>query len=103
MSIDIDRLSEIELIELNNKIVARLRFMSDMRSHAHMLKFRIGDRVQFSADGRPMIRGVVTRYNRKTVTVITDQGEHWNVAPRFINRDESKPTDTPPSIALDTV
>jgi hypothetical protein len=24
---------------------------------------------------------VLTKYNKKTVTVITDNGEHWNVAP----------------------
>jgi hypothetical protein len=43
--IDIDSLSEDELIELNHKVVARLRFLSQMRSHSAMLDFRVGERV----------------------------------------------------------
>ncbi len=27
-----------------------------------------------------------TRYNKKTVTVITESGEHWNVAPGLLRR-----------------
>jgi hypothetical protein len=27
---------------------------------------------------------MITRYNRKTVTVITDDGGHWNVAPTLL-------------------
>src|SRR6266850_6219639 len=44
--IDIDSLSEDELIELNHKVVARLRFLSQMRSHSAMLDFRVGERVK---------------------------------------------------------
>jgi hypothetical protein len=29
---------------------------------------------------------VLTRYNRKTVTVIADTGQQWNVAPQFLQR-----------------
>ena len=84
MSIDIDRLSEAELVDLNNRIVARLRFLREMRAHAAMLEFRIGDRVEFHPEGRPPVLGVLTRYNKKTVTVIIDNGEHWNVAPGLL-------------------
>src|SRR6266852_2300230 len=45
--INIDALSEDELVELNHKIVARLRFLSQMRSHSEMLDFRIGEKVTF--------------------------------------------------------
>ena len=99
ISFDIDRLSEAELIELNNKIVARLRFMSDMRTHAHMLNFRIGDRVTFSAEANRTICGILTRYNRKTVTVITDDGRRWNVSPQLIRMHDPKPTYTTPARA----
>lgn len=86
LRIDIDRLSEAELIELNQKIVARLRFLSQMRSHSAMLDFRIGERVIFHPEGRPELTGTITRYNKKTVTVITDAGEHWNVAPGLLKK-----------------
>jgi len=27
---------------------------------------------------------LLTKYNKKTVTIITDSGEHWNVAPGLV-------------------
>jgi hypothetical protein len=84
--IDIDSLSEAELIELNHKVVARLRFLSQMRSHSAMLDFRIGERVKFHPDGQPELVGTLTRYNKKTVTVVTDAGQHWNVSPSLLTK-----------------
>ena len=86
MSININNLSEEELIDLNNRIVERLRFLHQARAHSRMLDFRIGDRVSFQPEGRPMLVGVLTRYNRKTVTLITASGERWNVAPGLLHR-----------------
>ena len=34
MNIDIDKLTEAELVDLNNRIVERLRFLTHMRAHA---------------------------------------------------------------------
>lgn len=86
MKIDIDKLNEEELIDLNNRIVARLRFLNQMSAHSQMLDFRIGDRVTFQPEGRAPLFGVITRYNKKTVTVITDSGQHWNVAPGLLRK-----------------
>jgi hypothetical protein len=91
--IDIDKLTEAELVDLNNRIVERLRFLNHMRAHAQMLEFRIGDRVSFHPQGRAPVVGMLTRYNRKTVTVITDDGHHWNVSPQFLRRVESSVID----------
>ena len=84
LKVDIDQLSEEELIELNQKVVARLRFLREMRSHVQMLDFRIGERVGFRPQGQPEVHGILTRYNKKSVTVITDRGEHWRVAPSLL-------------------
>lgn len=86
MPIDIDSLSEAELVDLNHRIVERLRFLAQMRAHAAMLDFRIGDRVAFDPPGRPSLEGVLTRYNKKTVTVLTPDGQRWNVSPGFLRR-----------------
>src|SRR5205807_4779487 len=90
-NINIDSLSEEELVELNHKVVARIRFVREMRSHVQMLNFRIGERVRFLPTGRPEVVGILTRYNKKTVTVITDSGQHWNVAPALLLRVHSRP------------
>jgi hypothetical protein len=101
MEINIDQLTEAELITLNQKIVERLRFLHQMRAHAEMLTFTIGDRVTFQPAGRPPVTGMLTRYNKKTVTVITDGGQHWNVAPQFLRKvGTAKPPNPSASIVL---
>src|SRR6266481_5705591 len=72
MRIDIDGLAEAELIDLNNRVVERLKFLRHMRAHSQMLEFSIGDRVSFQPEGRPLQVGMLTRYNKKTVTVIIE-------------------------------
>ena len=86
MKIDIGSLSEAELVDLNNRIVERLRFLHQARAHERMLEFQIGDRVSFQPEGRGKVTGILTRYNKKTVTVITEAGERWNVAPGLVHR-----------------
>ena len=83
--IDIDDLTEAELIDLNHRIVQRLRFMSQVHAHKAMLEFRIGDRVTFEPEGGIPVFGILTRYNKKSVTVIADDGRRWNVSPRFLH------------------
>ena len=86
MTIDIDKLKESELIDLNHRVVARLKFLQQMRAHAHMLDFSIGERVSFQPDGQPVLTGIIAKYNRKTVTVITENGQQWTVAPVFLRK-----------------
>src|SRR5258708_22752488 len=83
---EIDGLTEEELIELNQKIVARLRFLREVKSHVQMLDFRIGERVRFKPDGRPEVFGFITRYNRKSVSLIADNGGHWRVPPTLFSK-----------------
>ena len=95
MTIEIDHLTEAELIDLNRRIVERLWFLHQRRAHATLLKFSIGDRVTFDTnDGRTMV-GALVRYNKKTVTVLMDDGHRWNVSPRCLRPLE--PRDVPPS------
>ena len=44
MKFNIDEVTEAELVDLNHGIVERLRFLSQMRAHARMLEFKIGER-----------------------------------------------------------
>jgi len=92
MKIDIDRLTEVELIDLNHRIVARLRFLNQMQAHSDMLEFKIGDRVAFQAPGQGQVEGMLTRYNKKTVTIITNDGRQWNVSPHFLRKIMSSKT-----------
>jgi hypothetical protein len=95
MTIDIDALSEGELIDLNHRVVARLKFLRHVDAHASMLEFRIGERVTFQPDGRPAVTGMITRYNKKTVSIVTDDGHCWNVAPQLLQRATPRAVATP--------
>src|ERR1700730_15599656 len=89
MKIDIDQLTESELIDLNHRIVARLRMFAQLRAHTSMLEFKVGERVSFdSEDGRRIV-GMLVRYNKKTVSLVTDDGHRWNVSPALLTRAET--------------
>lgn len=53
-----------------------------------MLEFKIGERVWFRTDLRE-VEGVLVRYNRKSVTVVSDSGERWTGSPGFLQRSAS--------------
>ena len=86
MKFDIDSLSYDELVELNHKIVARLKFLDSMHTHKEMMQFSPGDQVCFEAPGRGKVFGTLVKYNKKTVTVITESGQKWNVSPHFLSK-----------------
>jgi hypothetical protein len=86
MGIDIDQLSETELVELNHRIVERLKFLESVRRHNEMMGFSVGEKVCFTPPGRETQFGVLTKYNRKTVTVVTDEGQRWNVSPFLLSK-----------------
>lgn len=87
--IDIGGLSEDQLIELNHRIVERLKLLSRTRSVRQMDRFNIGDRVWFEGREGEKIPGIITRLNIKTATVMTET-HRWNIHPRFLHKiDES--------------
>lgn len=49
------------------------------------MDFSVGERVAFHPDDRH-IEGVIAKYNRKTVTVVTDDGQSWNVGPGLLRK-----------------
>ena len=94
MKINIEHLSEKELIELNTQIVERLKFLESMRDHNKMMEFNVGEKVCFQPPGRDKQTGILVKYNKKTVSVITDSGERWNVSPHLLSRVQADSTET---------
>ena len=71
-------------MEYQNKAAATDEII--YRNFQQLLEFRIGDRVSFQPPGRQRLEGMLARYNRKTVTVVTDDGGQWNVSPSFLTK-----------------
>ncbi len=84
MPVDIDGLSFEELLELNRRVVARLKMLESMQAHVEMMRFRAGQRVSFAHQGARLL-GTLAKYNRKTVTVLTDDGRRWNIPPHLLS------------------
>ena len=84
MTIDIDGLSYEELVQLNQRIVERLKMLQAMQAHVDMMAFNLGARVSFdSQEGRQL--GTLVKYNRKTVNVLGDDGRQWRISPGLLS------------------
>jgi len=80
----LEMLTEEELIQLNQMVIARLRLMQQIRAHGAMMNLRLGQRVKFTTTTGQLVRGTVSRHNKQSVTVVTDSGAQWRVAPGLL-------------------
>ena len=91
---EIHDLSIEELMELNHHVVEQIRFLETVRTHEQMMEFEPGGRVSFeSKHGRQT--GTQIKFNRKTVTVITDNQHRWNVSPHLLRKEVKDSNEQP--------
>lgn len=85
MTIDLDALTREELVALNHRIVERLKMLDTLDTHQSMMQFHPGARVTFTGNGGERLTGTLMKFNRKTVTVVTDDGQRWNISPQLLS------------------
>lgn len=85
MKIDIDHLDVDELMALNQRIIERLKMLESVHAHKSMMQFHPGARVSFDTPQGERVLGTLMKFNRKTVTVVTDSGQRWNVSPHLLS------------------
>ncbi len=90
LKIDLTLFSEEELIELNRKVIERLRFIRDAKAHHQMLDLQPGDKVSFTSELGKKVTGTILRLNRKSVSLCAEDGHHWRVSPSLLTRAEPK-------------
>jgi hypothetical protein len=86
-NIPLERFNEDELADLNQRIVARLKLLDSEHTQREMMRFSVGESVGFEPPGKGPQRGILVKYNKKTVTVIAEGGRRWNVSPHLLYRD----------------
>jgi hypothetical protein len=86
MNIDIESLTYNELINLNRKIIERLKFLDSFHTHKEMMLFNLGDNVSFEHPAHGLTFGTLIKFNKKTVTVVTESQQRWNVSPRLLKK-----------------
>lgn len=84
MPIDIDGLSLEELLQLNHRVVERIRMLRAMQAHIDMMAFNLGAKVSFDTDHGRVV-GTLVKYNRKTVNVVSDDGRQYRVTPGLLS------------------
>jgi len=60
--------------------------LDSMHTHKEMMQFSPGDQVCFEPPGRDKQIGTLVKYNKKTVTIITESGQKWNVSPHLLSK-----------------
>jgi hypothetical protein len=85
MSVEIDDLSYDELLDLNDRIIARLKHLEASDALNAMMKFNLGAKVCFDSSKHGMQTGIIIKFNPKTVVVLTDGGRRWKVAPQMLS------------------
>lgn len=93
MLLDLTKLSEDELIELNRDIVDRPRFLRSTKNLAQLARFSIGMVVEFDTDDGRTISGTVARLNQRTATVVAAAGR-WRVSPSLLRTATAPATKT---------
>lgn len=63
---------------------ARAGAISEMKT----AMFSIGDRVQFRGKRNIIIKGMVTKINRKTVSILADCGQGWRVSAGILEEEQ---------------
>jgi uncharacterized protein YkvS len=76
--------SDGELIELNKAIVAHLKQRKALKAQLEMKQFGRGDVVEFWSSKGDLIKGTVFKLNKKTVSILTEEGTQWNVSPSLL-------------------
>ena len=74
MTIEIDDLSREELVALNRRIVERFKMLDTLATQQSMMQLHPGARVSFAPSSGERLIGILMKFNQKTVTVITDEG-----------------------------
>lgn len=92
--IDIESLSYEELHNLNKRIVERLKYMNQVRRLMQMMEYQVGDEVTFYESNGNQISGIVSKLNKKTISVITKTGGQWNVSPQLLSKAPSQVLDS---------
>ncbi len=84
----IKKLNEKDLLYLNRLIVERLKILSQVRSSEKMAEYHIHQRINFPGPYGSVKTGTITAMHKKTVSIRTDDGENWKVAPGLLKRED---------------
>ncbi len=84
----VNHLGEQDLLALNQLIAERIKVVRAEKKVQSMAAFEVGDAVFFTDKQQQRVDATVLRLNKKTLSLVTDDGERWNVAPELCQINE---------------
>ena len=91
MSIDIEHLSIETFIELDKKIVSRIKELRAQEQFKAAAQFRIGDVVSFPNNDKVKTTGFIISIRKSTISILTENNERWNVSATLLTPEEKPP------------
>jgi hypothetical protein len=79
-------MGEEDLRYLNRMVVERLNLLAQARCTVQLAQFAEGDRVCFTTNDGADKHAVVLRLNKKTASLLTDDGQNWKVSPMLLRK-----------------
>ena len=86
INIDFAKHSEANLIDLNRRLVSYMRDKRQADTYHALAKFSLGGKVSFNNNHGKTVTGIVVRVNKKTVSIHTDDHQHWNVSSHLLEK-----------------
>lgn len=81
----IDDLSDDEVYQLYRQLTDKVRQIHEYAEKLALNSFHPLERAYFHKNERH-IEGIVIQVNRRTVSILTDDGERWTVAPQYLTK-----------------
>lgn len=85
--ISLESLNKQELMDLQERVVERLRYLHQMEAKHKMTEFYFGDVVSFKDKDGKVVRGTVERFNQKSVSIKGFDGLGWRVSPQLLKKE----------------
>ncbi|MEI8347021.1 MAG: hypothetical protein WCG27_06115 [Pseudomonadota bacterium] len=83
--INLDTLTEDELLELNREIIRRIEMRRNIRRQSQLMAFQVGDCVAFDTDDG-VVEGTIIRINQKTASINGNDGRCWRISPGLLSK-----------------
>jgi len=82
-------LSMDELVDLNKRVISRMKELNSQTQAKAALKFRMGDIVSFvKSDDDVKEVGLILSIRKTKITILTENGKQWTVSPALLSPEE---------------
>ena len=86
VDIDLTRFSAEELMELNARIIERIKYLRQVRQFENLSQFSLGETVCFNSRDGQVVTGQIIRLNKMTATIISRDRVRWKVSPSLLSK-----------------